>query len=330
MGNQEQPKRAPTSQSRGRRFLIWLGGLVAVLLGLMLLGALYESVAEAADAKAYPPPGQLVDVGGHRLHITCTGTGSPTVVIDAGLGAWSTSWGSVQRDVAETTRVCTYDRAGSGWSEEGPLPRNAGQFAKELHALLQGASIPGPYVLVGHSAGGFTVLVFAGDYPSEVAGVVLIDSMGPGQFKPSAADANTEAASQGHALPLVSGLARLGVMRMVANLPGIVPSEMPDKNAYLAMFARPQYWQAHMDDAQGMTAGAAQAAAVKTFGALPLIVLSRGLDQQPDWLATQADLVQMSSHSEQLFADKSGHNIQVDQPEAAVGAIVRMVEQTRR
>jgi pimeloyl-ACP methyl ester carboxylesterase len=123
----------------------------------------------------------MVDVGGHRLHINCTGTGSPTVVIDAGLGDWSTSWGFVQPEVAKVTRVCTYDRAGMGWSEPGPLPRVASQFAKELHALLHNAKIPGPYILVGHSLGGLPVRMFTHDYPSEVAGVVLIDSMHPGQ-----------------------------------------------------------------------------------------------------------------------------------------------------
>ncbi|MHB1134079.1 MAG: alpha/beta fold hydrolase [Chloroflexota bacterium] len=329
MSTENQPDRASKPRRRGRRILAWLGGMVAVLLGLLLLGAVYESVAEAAEAQAYPPPGQLVDVGGHRLHINCIGTGSPTVVIDTGLGAWSTSWGSVQRDVAKTTRVCTYDRAGSGWSEDGPLPRNVGQFANELHTLLQRASVPGPYVLVGHSLGGLTVRVFAHEYPSDVVGVVLIESMNPRQFTPSPTYTETVAGSQSHALPFVAWLARFGIMRLAINLPGSADAGSPDWNAYVARFARPQYWQAYMDEAQGMAEGGAQARAAKTFGDLPLIVLSSSLDHQPNWQAGQADLVQLSSHSEQLFADKSGHSIQADQPEAAVGAIVRMVEKTR-
>src|SRR6476660_3234553 len=121
----------------GRRVLRGIGRTLATLFGLIvvlgLVGAIYESAAEAADVRAYPPPGQLVDVGGYRLHINCTGAGSPTVVIDAGWGDWSASWSSwVQPDVAKTTRVCTYDRAGMGYSEPGSLPRNAQQFAKEL------------------------------------------------------------------------------------------------------------------------------------------------------------------------------------------------------
>src|SRR6185503_17037421 len=149
------------------------------------VGYIYEPLAEASDAKMYPPPGRLVDVGGYRLHINCTGAGSPTVVIDAGWGDWSTAWGFVQPEVAKTTRVCTYARAGTGWSEAGPLPRDAAQYAKELHTLLQNAGIPGPYVMVGHSLGGLPVRVFVHEYASEIAGVVLIDSMTPQQFTQS-------------------------------------------------------------------------------------------------------------------------------------------------
>ena len=115
--------------------LIWLGRVVVLIIVLALLGAIYESLAEASDAKTYPAPGQLVDVGDHRLQINCIGTGSPTVVIVSGLGDWSTSWGVVQPEVAKTTRVCTYDRAGVGWSDASSLSSDAAQFAKELHTL---------------------------------------------------------------------------------------------------------------------------------------------------------------------------------------------------
>ncbi len=166
-----------------RRFLIGSSKVLAVLLGLALLGAAYESVSEASDSRAYPPPGQMVDVGGYRLHINCVGTGSPTVVIESGLGDWSASWSAVQSQAARTTRVCTYDRAGMGFSEPGPLPRTAARFAEELHTLLQRADIPGPYILAGHSAGGYTVRLFAAAYPAEVAGVVLIDSTTPARMR---------------------------------------------------------------------------------------------------------------------------------------------------
>ena len=175
------PNNTPQApKRRGRGCLLWLGGVMVLVLGLVLVGTVYESATEASDVRAYPPPGQMVDVGGYRLHINCTGTGSPTVVIDAGWGDWSLGWSGVQPGVAKTTRVCTYDRAGMGYSEAGPLPRDAEQFAKELHTLLDRAGVPGPYVLVGHSLGGLPVRVFAHEYPAEVAGVVLIESMSPG------------------------------------------------------------------------------------------------------------------------------------------------------
>lgn len=117
--DQNRTRTKGTSRSTG--CLAWLGASPASLLGLLLVGYIYEFLAEAADAEAYPPPGHLVDVGGYRLHINCTGNGSPAVVIDAGLGDWSTGWGFVQQEVAKRTRVCTYDRAGWGWSDPTPL-----------------------------------------------------------------------------------------------------------------------------------------------------------------------------------------------------------------
>src|SRR5512133_1842630 len=176
MGTQSNNKEGRASARRGRKLLIWFGGILAVPLVLTLAGWIYEPMAEAADAKANPPPGQMVDVGGYRLHIHCTGSGSPTVVIESGWGDMAASWGWVQPEVAKATRVCTYDRAGMGWSESSPEPRAAREYAKELHTLLAKANEPGPYVLVGHSMGGYTILVYAHDYPDEVSGLVLVDS----------------------------------------------------------------------------------------------------------------------------------------------------------
>jgi pimeloyl-ACP methyl ester carboxylesterase len=329
MKDQKQTVTAPTSRRRGRGCLFWLGVSLASLLGLMLIGYIYETAAEAADAKAYPPPGQLVDVGGYRLHINCTGTGSPTVVIDAGLGDWSTGWGFVQPEVAKTTRVCTYDRAGWAWSEAGPLPRAAARFAKELHTLLKNANIPGPYVMVGHSLGGLTVRVFVHDYSSEVVGVVLIDSMTPQQFAQSPADLQPQLDSQSRPFNLLIALGRLGIVRLLAKPLGILPSAPPNAEAYYAFGVRPQNIQALIDESQGMPASGVQASAVKSFGDLPLIVLTASLNDKPGWPAWQKDLLKLSSNSQQLFAENSGHNIEFDEPEAAVKAILQMVEQVR-
>ena len=329
MNDQNQIEKALTSKRRGRGCLLWLGASLALLLGLMLVGYIYELIAEAADAKAYPPPGQLVDVGGYRLHINCTGTGSPTVVIDAGLGDWSTGWGFVQPEVAKTTRVCTYDRAGWAWSETGPLPRDAAQFAKELHTLLKNANIPGPYVMVGHSLGGLTVRVFVHDYSSEVAGVVLIDSMTPQQFTQSPTDVQPQLDTQSRPFNPLVALSRVGFVRLFAKPLGIFPDAPPNADAYYALGVTPQNTQALIDDSKGMPAAAVQASAVKSFGDLPLIVLTARLNDIPGWPDWQTELLQLSSNSQQLIADNSGHNIEIDQPEAAVAAIMQMVEQLR-
>jgi len=301
---------------------------LATLLGLLLVGFIYEPIAEAADAKAYPPPGQLVDVGGYRLHINCTGTGSPTVMIDAGLGDWSTGWGYVQQGVAKSARVCTYDRAGWGWSDAGPLPRDAAQSAKELHTLLQNAGIPGPYVMVGHSLGGLGVRVFVHDYASEIAGVVLIDSMTPRKVTQSQIEVQpqTDTHSQPFSFPAL--LARFGIVRLLARPLGIMPFVPTGENAYFSRLVRPQSAQALTNESQGMPAAGAEAAAVKTFGDLPLIVLTAHLNKIPGWQEWQTELLQLSSNSQQLFAE-SDHNIHFEAPDAAVAAILQMLQQVR-
>ena len=153
----------PDPQTERKRVLapsrcLWVRRIVVgVALCLALLavaGLAYQGIASAVDARRFPPPGKMVDVGGHRLHVYSTGEGSPTVIMEAGIEGCSLMWCKVQPEVAKFTRVCTYDRAGMGWSEAGPMPRTGGQIVGELHTLLKNAGIPGPYVLVGHSFGG--------------------------------------------------------------------------------------------------------------------------------------------------------------------------------
>ncbi|HEX6608045.1 MAG TPA: alpha/beta hydrolase, partial [Chloroflexia bacterium] len=134
---------------------------LALIAGLALAGASYEAIAARGDAQTFPPPGRLVDVGGYSLHIQCVGSGSPTVVFDAGLGGTSLDWTLVQAVIGQTTRVCTYDRAGMGRSDNGLAPRTPAQIAGELHTLLGNAGLAGPYVLVGHSLGGITISAVA-------------------------------------------------------------------------------------------------------------------------------------------------------------------------
>jgi pimeloyl-ACP methyl ester carboxylesterase len=325
--NQIGKARTRTSKRRGRGCLLWLGASLAALLGLALVGYSYEPVAEAADAKAYPPPGQLVDVGGYRLHINCTGEGTPTVVVESGWGDFSETWARVQPEVARTTRICTYDRAGMGWSEASPEPRTAREFAKELHTLLEKANESGPYILVGHSMGGYTVRVYAHDYPDEVVGLVLVD---PQNLSTEDAATFNPAPKPGkNSLPAL--MARIGVMRLLAVPLGAV-EDLPegDKQAYTASVVTPRGVQTYLDEGMGMSEGGAQARAVTTLGALPLILLSRGKDMDAESAASQARYLQLSTDSQHLIADQSGHHIMIEQPEAAVAAILQMVEQIRQ
>jgi pimeloyl-ACP methyl ester carboxylesterase len=317
---------------RGRRLLAWTAGTVAALLALGTVGALYESAAEARDARAFTPPGRMVDVGGHRLHIDCVGTGSPTVVIDAGWGDWSATWSSsVQPGVAASTRVCTYDRAGYGFSEPGPLPRTADRIARELHTLLERADVPGPYVIVGHSLGGAHARVFAHEYASEVAGVVLIDSMNPRAAAPATASAAPPPDESSRGDWLITLPARVGALRALAGPLGVKADLAPGvADAYVAAWVTPRNLRVWIvDEGRGMPVSLAQARAITSLGATPLIVLSRGLDRDAVHDAEQAALLELSTNSRQVVAERSGHNVEVDQPAAAVDAIVQMVEWVR-
>ena len=157
----------------------WLLYPVFGVLVLAAVGGGFETVREAVDANAYPMPGQLIDVGGHRLHLHCTGSGSPTVVLQPGGGDFSSVMAWIAPAVTGQTRVCVYDRPGRGWSDQTGKPQDATQIATELHTLLDRANVPGPYVLAGHSFGGLYVLAYADRYPDDVAGMVLVDSTNP-------------------------------------------------------------------------------------------------------------------------------------------------------
>jgi pimeloyl-ACP methyl ester carboxylesterase len=190
--------------------------------------------------------------------------------------------------------------------------------------LLQRAEIPGPYVLAGHSSGGFTVRVFAAAYPAEVVGVLLIDSVTPGQ------GAQADAPTSTGWLSIAMLPARIGLPRLLAGPLDLKAGMAPEiGNAYVAKSVTPRSAQTGLDEFLGMSQGAAEAGAVTSFGELPLIVLSRAPNRDMDWDRKQSDLLRLSSNSQQLFAEHSGHAIQLDQPEAAVNAIVQMVEHVR-
>jgi pimeloyl-ACP methyl ester carboxylesterase len=189
--------------ARVRHFLVTA---LVVLVVILLAGVTYQGVATAVERRRYPHPGRLVDVGGHQLHIHCTGQGSPTVVLEAPEGSMSAEWGWVQAAAAERGRVCSYDRSGLGWSEAGDRPYDPGRVPEELHELLRNAGIAAPYVVVGQSLGAAFARLFAARYPQQVAGVVLIDM--PAEDAPG--DPRIAAVSP--------WLARTGILRAVGLL----------------------------------------------------------------------------------------------------------------
>src|SRR6266404_8168949 len=163
--------------------LVILGVLLALLALAAVAGAVYQAIETSRDRRRFPPPGRFVQVNAGRMHIHLRGEGTPTVIFESGMGASCLSWTLVQPRVAQFACAVSYDRAGHGWSDPAPEPRTARQIAQELNTLLNATGLPGPYVLVGHSFGGYVNRVFAHLYRARVAGMVLVDSVHPAEWK---------------------------------------------------------------------------------------------------------------------------------------------------
>jgi pimeloyl-ACP methyl ester carboxylesterase len=292
--------------SRGGRWLLYP---VIALLALASIGGGYQTLGEAADAGAYPMPGQLIDVGGHRLHLSCTGAGTPTVVLEPGAGEMSSSLGWIAPAVARDTRVCVYDRAGRGWSEPADSAQDGAQIATDLHTLLQRGHVPGPYVLAGHSFGGLYVLTFAARYPDEVAGMVLVDSTAPA----SAASPGTHSSGGGgssdgmrRVSALVSTAARLGLARLYAQVDfGSLPPRSRDE--VRASAATPSTLRSTIDEYLQAAASVEQAAALGDFADKPLIVLTAGSGHDAAWAAAQNRMATLSTNSAHRIIDGATH-----------------------
>jgi pimeloyl-ACP methyl ester carboxylesterase len=318
-----------------------IAGMVGLILAVLLAGVIFQFVMTRIDALRYPAPGELVDVGGYSLHLYCTGEpGAPTVVMDSGLGGTVLDWQLVQSEVAKFARVCTYDRAGMGWSEAGSQPRTSQQIVRELHALLGNAGVEGPYVLVGHSFGGTNMQVYASQYPDEVAGMILVDSALEDE------EAVTFTKSLQPSPLLLKVLATIGVTRLPytlgAETPGLTSPELEDEQAAIASHRKHIF--AIADETSSLEESFAENRShPMSLGDKPLMVLTAGSVQtegtglspeQADQLdklhsESQASLTRRSDNARQIIAEESGHYIQVEKPELVRDAIRQVVEAAR-
>src|SRR5215469_9211432 len=330
---------------RFRRIFKWL----IIPLGLIVAaGAIFQFSMRLWESHLYPPPGKLVDIGGLRLHINCTGTGSPAVVMEAGPNDSSVIWQLVQPEVSKFTRVCSYDRAGFGWSDAPNEPRSSSNIASELARLLTRAAVPGPYVLIGHDFGTLDLRVFAAGHRQEVAGMVFVDSVHPDiHHRPpfNVAAQSTIATFYYRVIPwtVPFGLPRiLGWCRnnfRFPNQPKQWDRFVPEA---AAQYCRLQSWRA--EEAQITDENGSFYANTGPLGDMPLIVLSRdpqvndfgGFFSPADlvkaeraWMEMQGELRDLSSRSRWIVAKGSRHWIQIHRPELVLAAVQEIVKDAR-
>ena len=291
---------ARRATTRGIRWLVYPAiGLVTVA----ALGGTLATVTLALDDTSDTMPGALYDVGGHRLHLTCTGTGSPTVVLENGLNEISPLWSAVTEQVSGTTRVCAYDRAGQGWSDDVAHPQDGVAVATDLHTLLARAGEHGPYVLAGHSSGGTLAMTYAARYPTQVTGLVLLDSSSPHQYTDQPDFAGTFAMMR-RLLPVTPALARVAATRLIPASPSTALST--EAAAQVQAFATSPRGARNMRDEQSELLNVfTQAQALTTFDPKPLAVVTAGenADGTKGWAAAQDRMATLSTNSTHWTAD---------------------------
>ncbi|HSL30909.1 MAG TPA: alpha/beta hydrolase [Anaerolineales bacterium] len=319
--------------------LFWIFGTLAIaVIAFLTLAA----SAQARLKKRYPPPGQMVDIGGYRLHMCVEGSGSPTVILESGAGGFSLVWELVQPAIARVTRVVVYDRAGLGWSDPSPRPRRADIMAEELHTMLVTAEIPGPYVLVGHSLGGPVARHFAAKYPDEVAGLVMVDSAHEQQAKRFPERLVKMLESMKGMVGVMKWIGRSGIFALnPKRTPTDDLSKLPDRTAeqIRAVIASSR---SHIETTVSETLSviAAETQPVSTLGALPLTVISHGKldpnavpaslgpevreEYERAWQQLQLEITSLSTRGRRIIAEHSGHNVLFDQPKIVTEAILKM------
>jgi pimeloyl-ACP methyl ester carboxylesterase len=306
---------------------------------LLVLGAVVVGRAQ----ESYPPPGKLIDVGGRRLHAYCTGSGRPTIVLEAGASSFAIDRALVQPLVARTNRVCSYDRAGYGWSDPVPASEKEQEPVTDLHALLAAAGEPSPYLLVGQSMGSRFVRLYQHRYPREVVGIVLVDGEHEdGLFNllngraiaiSRMSDDEFRAANPPATGPIAVPQARLQPAHLK------LPSDLQPVRLWLESrlwewvrtSATPE-WIARaqqIDHTELVTLHQIDTGDMHPLQALPLVVLTRGVNASPQWATLQADLARLSTNSRHTVVQDSDHEIHLFRPEIVVDAIADVAEAAR-
>lgn len=335
--------------------IVWLSVFACAAISL---GALYQALGARHDRKRFPPPGRLVELGGHRLHLLESGSGSPTIVLEAGLMSTILSWSDLQRALAPSHRVVSYDRAGLGWSDLGPLPRTADRIVDDLHTLLNRAAIPPPYILVGHSFGGLTMPLFAARFPGEIAGMVLVDPVAPAEWNPPSKHDYRLTRIGAKVCRRAALLSRLGVLRFVAFLlttraakaagylvrlisrgapaeSGSVSSPwfaaLPERERAMAsvFWVLEKFALTIASQLENLPVSAAQIRERDTACDKPVVILSARTapEHRRKEHAAMARRLPLGSY---VVAEKSNHWIMQDEPELVIRAIERVVEFSQR
>ena len=320
---------------------------------LLLFNGFYPITAQNDSLREqFLPPGKLVDIGGWRLHIHGDGgtiKEGPTVILEAGAGDFSFDWSLVQPKVATFARVYSYDRAGHAWSDMGPKPHTMHQTVYNLHTLLEKADVPGPYVLIGASHGGFLVRLFAQQYPNEVAGIVLVDvgdENSPLYINGKTLQPNIDA--QGIPIPpaktsvtksdneltdeaekfIRNILAQQGLPRSTLDFPYNRLSESVQKIRLWAVSQMKFYAvndnSFYLEEAALMFKERQKKKYM--FDHIPVFILTRGVPYEQDRITNQKQLLELSHNSKQIIAKKSGHHIQLEDPELVIDAIRQVIE----
>jgi pimeloyl-ACP methyl ester carboxylesterase len=304
-------------------------------MGVAGTGLIFQVFATKNDQQEFPAPGELVDIGGYQMHINCIGNGTPTIILDALSGGSSASWGLVQPEIAQSTRVCAYDRAGAGWSDRGPTPRDMNQQVRELHVLLAGARVDGSYVLVGHSYGGRIARVYAKTYPGEVVGMVLID---PGMLDdhPRFSRQNhKEHAAEQRLITVARWLAPFGVVRLFP--PQFEYYDLPAQLAAASdsFGVTTKFFQSLIDEFRAHPQTVGQERDVTSLGSIPLIVVSATApDDQTRrvWTEINGELAELSTngvHRDVPGATHEGLVWKMDDAQVTLDSIRRVLDSAR-